>query len=90
MQKQAVLTIYGKVQGVFFRESTRRRVKELNLTGWVRNEPDGTVRIVAEGEEKNLTDLIDWCKNSPDRVKVDHADAKWLAATNQFSDFLIK
>ena len=59
MKKQTVLKIYGRVQGVFFRDSSRRKAKELGLSGWVRNEPDGTVQIVAEGEEKSLKKLIE-------------------------------
>jgi len=58
MQKRIGLKIYGKVQGVFFRDSSQRRVKELNLSGWVRNEPDGTIQIVAEGEEKDLKEIV--------------------------------
>ena len=90
MQKQAVLKIYGKVQGVFFRDSSRRKAKELNLTGWVKNEPDGTVQIVAEGQESDLKELIEWCKNGPNHANVDEVGIEWLNSTNQFSDFLIK
>ena len=60
--KHVNIKIYGKVQGVFFRDSSQRKAKELNLSGWVRNELDGTVQIVAEGEEKNLKELIEWCR----------------------------
>lgn len=90
MQKQVVLKIYGKVQGVFFRDSSRKKAKELNLSGWVRNEPDGTVRIVAEGEEGDLKELIEWCKNGPNHADVDEVNVKWSDPTNQFSDFQIK
>lgn len=44
------MKIFGRVQGVFFRDFVQRKAKELNLSGWVENEPDGTVQIVAEGE----------------------------------------
>ena len=52
--KQIVLKIYGRVQMVMFRDSTQRQAKKLKLVGWVINEPDKTVKIVAEGKEKNL------------------------------------
>ena len=74
MQKQIVLKIYGKVQGVFFRDSSKKKARELNLSGWVRNESDGTVVIVAEGEEKNLKELIEWCKNGPNHARVDKVE----------------
>jgi acylphosphatase len=90
MQKQIILKIYGKVQGVFFRDSSQRKAKELNLFGWVKNESDGTVQILAEGEEKDLKELIEWCKNGPNHAKVDKVDIEWLNFANQFNDFLIK
>lgn len=90
MQKQIILKIFGKVQGVFFRDSSQKRAKELNLSGYVQNEPDGTVLIVAEGEEKGLKEFIEWCQNwSSDYGKVDKVDREWLPATGQLSDFII-
>ena len=89
MQKQVVLKISGEVQGVSFRGLSRRKARELNLTGWIRNEPDGTVRIVAEGQEGDLIKLIEWCENSPDYIKVDRVDIEWSNSANQFNDFTI-
>ena len=101
MKKRVGLKIYGRVQGVFFRDSTRRKAKELNLTGWVENEPDGTVQIVAEGEEKDLKELIEWCRHggpaSPNAsqggsefARVDKMDVEWLEPSGQFNDFMVK
>ena len=90
MRKQINLKIYGKVQGVFFRDSSRAEAKELNLSGWVNNETDGTVEIVAEGEDKDLIKFIEWCKYGPDHAEVEKVNIKWLGHTNQFTDFLIK
>lgn len=90
MKKQIVLKIYGRVQGVFFRESSRERARELNISGWVRNEPDGTVALVAEGGEGNLQELIEWCKNGPYQDRVEKMDAKWAEPTDQFGDFVVK
>ncbi|KKS23191.1 MAG: Acylphosphatase [Candidatus Nomurabacteria bacterium GW2011_GWC2_41_8] len=90
MQKQIVLKIYGKVQGVFFRDSSRKKAKELNLSGWARNEPDGMVQIVAEGEEKDLKKLIEWGADGPYHAKVEKMDAEWKTSTSQFDDFMIK
>jgi len=90
MRKQIVLKIYGKVQGVFFRDSSQEKARELNLSGWVRNEPDGAVAIVAEGGEKELKELIEWCKNGPGHAKVDEVDVKWTEPTGRFDGFVVK
>jgi acylphosphatase len=90
MQKQVILKIYGKVQGVFFRDSSRMKAKELGLSGWVGNEPDGTVQIVAEGSDKDLNRMIDWCKNGPDNAEVEKVNVEWGNFTGKFIGFLIK
>jgi acylphosphatase len=90
MRKQVMLKIYGRVQMVFFRDSARREAEKLKLVGWVRNEPNGTVRIVAEGEEARLKQLINWCYNGPILAKVTKIDAKWQRATGQFKEFEIR
>ncbi len=86
-----VFKIYGRVQGVFFRDSSQRKAKELNLSGWVRNEPDGTVQIVAEGEEKDLKELIEWCRaGGIEHARIDKVDIEWLKPSSQFNDFIVK
>ena len=60
--------VSGRVQGVNFRWNTRQRASELNLTGWVRNLPDGEhVEVVAEGPEDRLRDLVRFLHNGPQR-----------------------
>jgi acylphosphatase len=88
MRKRVELKIYGKVQGVFFRETSRMEAKKLNLVGWVRNEPDGTVKIVAEGEDKDLNRMIEWCKYGPDNAEVERVKAEWVKPVGEFSDFV--
>ncbi len=88
--ERVVLKIFGRVQGVFFRFSTARKAQQLGLTGWVRNEVDGTVKIVAEGEEENLKKLIDWCQTGPLFAKVVNLEVKWDKAIGEFRDFVIK
>lgn len=62
--------ISGKVQGVYFRESTRMQAELLGVKGEVMNTPDGKVIIIAEGEEHAVFDLINWCHHGPPRAKV--------------------
>jgi len=67
------IKVIGKVQGVRFRASTQRNAHELGITGFVRNEPDGSVYIEAEGEENSLKQLVEWCHQGPKGAKVDKA-----------------
>ena len=60
-KKRLHLIIQGKVQGVFFRASTKEKARELGLRGFVRNRVDGTVEVVAEGHMAELQKLADWC-----------------------------
>ena len=55
------IIVHGRVQGVFFRASAQGRAVELSLVGWVRNLPDNTVEIHAEGDRENLELFIEWC-----------------------------
>ncbi len=68
--KHFSIRVTGKVQGVFFRASTRNEAQRLGLHGWVRNEPDGSVRIEAEGNEGALDQLVAWCHHGPTQARV--------------------
>ena len=70
------LRIYGTVQGVFVRQSTKEKAQELNLTGFVRNEPDGSVYVEAEGDPQSLGKLREWCQVGPSRAKVTRIEAE--------------
>jgi len=67
--KRIEIRVFGFVQGVGFRAYTRRRALELNLKGFARNERDGSVYIVAEGEEENLIRLLEAVKKGPGKVE---------------------
>lgn len=88
--KRAVIKIYGRVQGVFFRDSARRRAKKLGLVGFVKNESDGGVMIFAEGEDENLKQLVDWCYNGSMLARVDKVEVKWEEAKGEFKEFEIR
>jgi len=89
MRKQVTLKVYGKVQGVFFRDSSRAEAQELGLRGWVKNETDGTVEIMAEGDDKDLIKFIEWCKYGPDHAEVEKVEVKWEKFSGQFDDFSV-
>ena len=87
--KAVHLKIYGVVQGVFFRQHTMEKAKELGINGWVRNCTDGTVEAEAEGEEGALMKFIEWCHDGPQRAEVDKVDVTPTTLKN-FSSFQIK
>ena len=90
MNKRIILKIYGRVQLVMYRDFTRRKAKKLGLVGWVMNQEDKTVKVVAEGQEKELKQLIDWCYNGPILAKVEKINIDWQEPTDQFDKFKIK
>ena len=83
------IEVTGKVQGVFYRASTLQIANKLGLTGNIRNLPNGNVRIIAEGNEKNLKELYEWCKIGPDLSIVNSVEIIWEKAENNFSSFEI-
>ena len=83
------ITVYGKVQGVFYRQSTREKAAGLGITGYVRNLPDDTVYILATGTEEQLNEFINWCKLGPSKARVSNIDVKELPV-QQFSNFRIE
>ncbi len=68
------LTVYGRVQGVFFRASTKDKAKALGLNGWCKNQKDGTVYIEVEGPEDGVDQFVAWCNNGPESAIVDRVD----------------
>ena len=82
--------IYGLVQGVFFRDTTRQQARALGLTGWVRNEADGSVEVIAEGLRADLETLLQFLRQGPSHARVDRVEADWAAATGEFSSFNVR
>ena len=88
MIKHISLRITGKVQGVFFRASTKEEADKYFIKGLVRNERDGSVYIEAEGEEDVLKTFTEWCRRGPRTAIVDHCE---VAEDNVkgFDEFII-
>ncbi len=78
--------ISGKVQGVFFRASTQDTARQLQLSGFARNLPDGRVEVVACGDESSLRRLEAWLRKSPGYARVDNVIVEDIAA-RAFTDF---
>lgn len=81
MNKAVLIKVIGRVQGVGFRYYTQKKALELNLKGFVRNKPDGSVYIEAEGPDKNVDEFVDWCHHGPEWARVDRLE-------KQFSNLL--
>jgi acylphosphatase len=72
IRRRVIVT--GHVQGVFFRETTRRRAESRGVAGWVRNRPDGAVEAVFEGEREAVERLVAFCEDGPRGARVDRVD----------------
>ncbi|HUD96188.1 MAG TPA: acylphosphatase [Woeseiaceae bacterium] len=68
--------VTGRVQGVFFRDSTRRTATELGLTGYAKNQADGSVEVLACGSEDALDRLVDWLQSGPKLASVERVEAE--------------
>lgn len=88
--KRLEATIYGRVQGVSFRYYTQRQAEQLNVTGWVANQRDGTVRVVAEGTEEGIAQLQQFLQDGPPGARVDKVEASWAEATGEFRGFQVR
>lgn len=87
--KQLQLLVRGRVQGVYFRASTQREAKRLGLGGWVKNRGDGSVEILAEGEETSIRELYAWAQKGPSAARVERVDTRWRSFTGEYPDFRI-
>ena len=91
MNLQVHVVISGRVQGVWFRASTKEKAEQLGLTGWVMNTNDGKVEAVFQGEEKILQEMLSWCHQGPPNSKVENVEIiKQQQSTNVFDDFSIR
>lgn len=88
--KQLIAIVHGYVQGVSFRYYTRCAADRLGLTGWVANRPDGTVKVVAEGDEATLQELLAFLQEGPPTARVQQVDETWANAAGAFQNFSVR
>ncbi len=77
------------MQGVFFRREVTRLARRLDVTGWVRNLPDGSVEVVAEGDKQKLDELVQFCRIGPSRARVKDVGVDWSDFRGEFRGFMI-
>ena len=82
--------VSGRVQGVFFRIETKNAAKRFNVSGWVKNRPDGTVEAVFEGAEADVESVLQWCRKGPPMARVKGIETEWKDHTGEFDRFEIK
>jgi acylphosphatase len=85
--KRIKIRVFGLVQGVFFRYTTRKVARNLGLTGHVKNMSDGSLYIEAEGPEEKLYELLEFSKKGPKYAQVDRVEHEFLDPTNQYNGF---
>jgi acylphosphatase len=82
--------VKGRVQGVFFRESTRREASALGLVGWVRNLPDGRVEALFVGPRSACERALEFVRVGPPAAEVEHVDVRWEDATAPPPGFTVR
>jgi len=90
MNQRLHAIIEGRVQGVSFRYYSVLTANQLNLTGWVRNLPDGTVETVAEGEKTQLDSFLDFLHQGPPAARIREVRVDWTEASGEFNDFDVR
>ena len=81
--------IIGRVQGVFFRDSTQRKAIGLGLTGSAINLADGSVRVIAQGNESEINELLNWLQVGPEMSVVERVDEVDIGDDLEFNDFTV-
>lgn len=82
--------VSGRVQGVFFRQTCRQLARRLGLVGWVRNRPDGTVEVWAQGDGEAVDKLVEWLWQGPPKAQVVAVETSSVAPDLTLQDFLIQ
>jgi len=89
IKRRMLIQVSGRVQGVFFRASTRDKATSLGLTGWVRNLANGDVELLVEGEPAAVARMLAWCHRGPALARVDACHIAYHSPTGEFSQFSV-
>jgi len=89
MKKACILKIYGRVQNVGFRYHTQKSAESHNIKGFVKNQPDGSVYVEAEGDEVNLDHFVLWCHEGPRWARVDRVEIQ-SAPVQGYEGFVVR
>ena len=89
MKARAHIYVSGRVQGVFYRLTSKSEAEKRNVTGWIRNLPDGRVEAIIEGEKVSVSSLIDFCWKGSSGTKVEEIELSWEPYTGEYKGFRI-
>jgi acylphosphatase len=84
---RAHVFINGRVQGVFFRQSTQLKAQSLGVKGWIRNLFDGRVEVVFEGDKSQVEILVDYCRHGPPAARVENIEVNYENYKGEFYSF---
>lgn len=87
---RAHIFVSGRVQGVYFRENTRKKAEQLDVSGWIKNLSDGRVEAVFEGEEDKIEKIVAWIKKGPIFAKIIDLKIEWQEYKGEFKGFDIR
>ena len=88
--KRAQVYVSGRVQGVFFRDSTREEAERRGLSGWVKNLPDGRVEAVFEGSAEGVEEMVRWCGEGPPGASVENVESEMGGAEGDLAGFEVR
>lgn len=88
--KRVHIHVQGRVQGVFFRAMAKTQAESRGLVGWAENKPDGSVEMVAQGDEKNLNTFVAWCRKGPPAAEVTQVITKDESSASELKGFEIR
>lgn len=83
MEKRCAISVFGRVQGVFFRAEAKKEADKAKITGFVLNKIDGSVYLEVQGEDEALADFIKWCRKGPPNARVKEIKIKEIALRNE-------
>ncbi len=89
MKQQCRVRITGKVQGVSFRASTKKRAQELGIAGHVKNLPDGRVEAIFQGNPPAIEKMVSWCNIGPRLAQVEHVEVEWQELRERKNSFRV-
>jgi acylphosphatase len=87
---RAHVRVSGRVQGVFFRDSTREKAEELGLSGYVTNTPDGDVEAVFEGPPEDVEEMVRWCGQGPPHASVENVETDYEPPGDDLTGFEVR
>jgi acylphosphatase len=88
--KSIHVIVAGKVQGVCFRDYTQRQARQLNLRGWVRNKRDGSVEAILNGDDSDLTAMLEWLQKGSPMSRVDNIHTQEIISEDHYTTFEVR